>query len=84
MYEFLERLIVVSLPRIRDFRGLNPKAFDGRGNFNMGLREQIIFPEIEYDKIDALRGLNVTVTTTAKTDEEARELLALMNFPFKS
>ena len=75
---------MVSLPRIRDFRGLNPKAFDGRGNFNMGLREQIIFPEIEYDKIDALRGLNVTVTTTAKTDEEARELLALMNFPFKS
>lgn len=84
MYEFLERLIVVSLPRIRDFRGLNPKAFDGKGNFNMGLREQIIFPEIEYDKIDALRGLNVTVTTTAKTDEEARELLTLMNFPFKS
>ncbi len=84
MYEFLERLIVVSLPRIRDFRGLNPKAFDGRGNFNMGLREQIIFPEIEYDKIDALRGLNVTVTTTAKTDEEGRELLALMNFPSKS
>lgn len=84
MYEFLERLIVVSLPRIRDFRGLNPKAFDGRGNFNMGLREQIIFPEIEYDKIDTLRGLNITVTTTAKTDEEARELLTLMNFPFKS
>lgn len=84
MYEFLERLIVVSLPRIRDFRGLNQKAFDGRGNFNMGLREQIIFPEIEYDKIDTLRGLNITVTTTAKTDEEARELLTLMNFPFKS
>ena len=75
---------MVSLPRIRDFRGLNPKAFDGRGNFNMGLKEQIIFPEIEYDKIDTLRGLNVTVTTTAKTDEEARELLTLMNFPFKS
>ena len=84
MYEFLERLVMVSLPRIRDFRGLNPKAFDGRGNFNMGLKEQIIFPEIEYDKIDTLRGLNVTVTTTAKTDEEARELLTLMNFPFKS
>lgn len=84
MYEFLERLVMVSLPRIRDFRGLNPKAFDGRGNFNMGLKEQIIFPEIEYDKIDTLRGLNVAVTTTAKTDEEARELLTLMNFPFKS
>ncbi|MCV2503677.1 MAG: 50S ribosomal protein L5 [Neisseriaceae bacterium] len=84
MYEFLERLIVVSLPRIRDFRGLNPKSFDGRGNYNMGVKEQIIFPEIEYDKIDTLRGLNITITTTAKTDEEARELLTLMNFPFKS
>ena len=84
MYEFLERLIVVSLPRIRDFRGLNIKAFDGNGNYNMGLKEQIIFPEIEYDKIDTLRGLNITITTSAKTDDEARELLMLMNFPFKS
>ncbi|MFH4415497.1 MAG: 50S ribosomal protein L5 [Neisseriaceae bacterium] len=84
MYEFLERLVMVSLPRIRDFRGLNPQGFDGQGNYNMGLKEQIIFPEIEYDKIDALRGLNVSITTTARSDEEARELLALMNFPFRS
>lgn len=83
MYEFLERLVSVSLPRIRDFRGLNDKAFDGQGNYNMGVHEQIIFPEIEYDKIDVLRGLNITITTTAKKDEEARELLKLFNFPFK-
>lgn len=83
MFEFLDRLISVSLPRVRDFRGLSAKSFDGRGNYNMGIREQIIFPEIEYDKIDALRGLNITITTTAKTDEEARALLALFKFPFK-
>lgn len=83
MFEFLDRLISVSLPRVRDFRGLSAKSFDGRGNYNMGVREQIIFPEIEYDKIDALRGLNITITTTAKTDEEARALLALFKFPFK-
>lgn len=75
---------MVSLPRIRDFRGLNPKSFDGHGNYNLGVREQIIFPEIEYDKIDTLRGLNITITTTAKSDDEARELLKLMHFPFKS
>ena len=84
MFDFLERLIMVSLPRIRDFRGLNPKSFDGHGNYNLGVREQIIFPEIEYDKIDTLRGLNITITTTAKSDDEARELLKLMHFPFKS
>lgn len=83
MFEFLDRLISVSLPRVRDFRGLNGKSFDGRGNYNMGVREQIIFPEIEYDKIDALRGLNITITTTAKTDEEAKALLTLFKFPFK-
>ena len=83
MFDFLERLIMVSLPRIRDFRGLNPKSFDGHGNYNLGVREQIIFPEIEYDKIDTLRGLNITITTTAKSDDEARELLKLMHFPFK-
>ena len=83
MFEFLDRLISVSLPRVRDFRGLSPKSFDGRGNYNMGVREQIIFPEIEYDKIDALRGLNITITTTAKTDEEAHALLSLFKFPFK-
>lgn len=83
MYEFLERLVSVSLPRIRDFRGLNVKSFDGHGNYNMGVHEQIIFPEIEYDKIDVLRGLNITITTTANNDEEAKELLALFNFPFK-
>ncbi|MBP3221931.1 MAG: 50S ribosomal protein L5 [Neisseriaceae bacterium] len=83
MFEFLDRLISISLPRVRDFRGLSPKSFDGRGNYNMGVREQIIFPEIEYDKIDALRGLNITITTTAKTDEEARALLSLFKFPFK-
>ena len=83
MFEFLDRLISISLPRVRDFRGLSAKSFDGRGNYNMGVREQIIFPEIEYDKIDALRGLNITITTTAKTDEEARALLSLFKFPFK-
>ena len=83
MYEFLDRLITIALPRVRDFRGINGKSFDGRGNYNMGVREQIIFPEIEYDKIDALRGMNITITTTAKTDEEARALLAAFKFPFK-
>jgi large subunit ribosomal protein L5 len=84
MYEFLDRLVSIAIPRIRDFRGLSAKSFDGRGNYNIGVKEQIIFPEIEYDKIDALRGLNITVTTTANTDEEARALLAAFNFPFKS
>jgi large subunit ribosomal protein L5 len=83
MYEFLDRLINVSIPRIRDFRGLNPKGFDGRGNYNMGVKEQIIFPEIDYDKIDALRGMNITITTTAKTDEEGRALLEAFKFPFR-
>ncbi|MDU1345625.1 MAG: 50S ribosomal protein L5, partial [Eikenella corrodens] len=83
MFEFLDRLISVALPRVRDFRGVNGKSFDGQGNYNMGVREQIIFPEIEYDKIDTLRGLNITITTTAKTDEEARALLSLFKFPFK-
>ncbi|WP_091198176.1 50S ribosomal protein L5 [Formivibrio citricus] len=84
MYEFLDRLVTIALPRVRDFRGVSAKSFDGRGNYNMGVREQIIFPEIEYDKIDALRGMNITITTTAKTDEEARALLAAFKFPFKS
>lgn len=84
MYEFLDRLITVAIPRIRDFRGISAKAFDGRGNYNMGVKEQIIFPEIEYEKIDALRGMNITITTTAKTDEEARALLAAFSFPFKN
>ena len=83
MFEFLDRLVTIALPRVRDFRGVNGKSFDGRGNYNMGVREQIIFPEIEYDKIDTLRGLNITITTTAKTDEEAKALLALFKFPFK-
>ena len=83
MFEFLDRLVTIALPRVRDFRGVNAKAFDGRGNYHMGVREQIIFPEIEYDKIDALRGLNITITTTAKTDEEAKALLSLFKFPFK-
>ena len=82
MYEFLDRLITVALPRVRDFRGLNPKSFDGRGNYAMGLKEQIIFPEISYDRIDKVRGMDIIVTTTAKTDDEARELLRLFNFPF--
>ncbi len=84
MYEFLDRLVSVALPRVRDFRGVSGKGFDGRGNYNMGVREQIIFPEIEYDKIDALRGMNISVTTTAKTDDEARALLAAFKFPFKN
>jgi len=84
MYEFLDRLVNIAIPRIRDFRGMNPKGFDGRGNYNMGVREQIIFPEIDYDKIDALRGLDISITTTAKTDEEGRALLAAFNFPFKN
>jgi large subunit ribosomal protein L5 len=83
MYEFLDRLINVAIPRIRDFRGMNPKGFDGRGNYNMGVKEQIIFPEINFDKIDALRGMDITFTTTAKTDEEGRALLAAFNFPFR-
>jgi large subunit ribosomal protein L5 len=84
MYEFLDRFITVSLPRVRDFRGISGKAFDGRGNYNIGVKEQIIFPEIEYDKIDALRGLNISITTTAKTDEEAKALLAAFKFPFRN
>ena len=82
MFEFLDRLVTVALPRVRDFRGLNPKSFDGRGNYALGLKEQIIFPEINYDQIDKVRGMDVIITTTAKTDEEARELLRLFNFPF--
>jgi large subunit ribosomal protein L5 len=83
MYEFLDRLISISIPRIRDFRGLSPKSFDGRGNYSMGVKEQIIFPEIDYDKIDTLRGLDITITTTAQTNEEGLALLKLFNFPFK-
>lgn len=84
MYEFLDRLINVSIPRIRDFRGLSPKSFDGRGNYSMGVKEQIIFPEIDYDKIDTLRGMDITITTTARTNEEGLALLKLFNFPFKN
>jgi len=84
MYEFLDRLIAVALPRVRDFRGVSGRSFDGRGNFNMGVKEQIIFPEIEYDKIDAVRGLNISITTSAKTDEEARALLGAFSFPFRN
>ena len=84
MYEFLDRFITVSLPRVRDFRGISGKAFDGRGNYNIGVKEQIMFPEIEYDKIDALRGLNISITTTAKSDEEAKALLAAFKFPFRN
>lgn len=84
MYEFVDRLVTVALPRVRDFRGISGRSFDGRGNYNMGVREQIIFPEIEYDKIDALRGLNISITTTAKTDEEAKALLSAFRFPFKN
>ena len=83
MYEFLDRLITVSLPRVRDFRGISGRSFDGRGNYNMGVKEQIIFPEIEYDKIDAVRGMNISITTTAKTDAEAKALLAAFKFPFR-
>ena len=84
MFEFLDRLVTVAMPRIRDFRGVGGKGFDGRGNYNVGVKEQIIFPEIEYDKIDALRGMNISITTTAKTDEEAKALLAAFKFPFKN
>jgi large subunit ribosomal protein L5 len=84
MYEFLDRFITVALPRVRDFRGISGKAFDGRGNYNIGVKEQIIFPEIEYDKVDALRGLNISITTTAKSDEECKALLAGFRFPFKN
>ncbi len=84
MYEFLDRLVTVAMPRIRDFRGVSHRAFDGRGNYTLGVKEQIIFPEIEYDKIDALRGMNISITTTAKSDEEARALLAAFRFPFKA
>jgi large subunit ribosomal protein L5 len=84
MFEFLDRLINIAVPRIRDFRGLNGRAFDGRGNYSMGVGEQIIFPEIDYDKIDAVRGMDITITTTAKTDEEAKALLAAFNFPFRN
>jgi large subunit ribosomal protein L5 len=84
MYEFLDRLVTISIPRIRDFRGIGGKGFDGRGNYNMGVKEQIMFPEIEYEKIDALRGLNITITTTAKTDAEAKALLTAFKFPFKN
>jgi large subunit ribosomal protein L5 len=84
MYEFLDRFVTVALPRVRDFRGVSGRAFDGRGNYNIGVKEQIIFPEIEYDKVDALRGLNISITTTAKTDDEAKALLAGFKFPFKN
>lgn len=84
MYEFLERLVSIAIPRIRDFRGVSPKSFDGRGNFAMGVSEQIIFPEIDYDKIDTLRGMDITITTTARTNEEGRALLKAFNFPFKN
>jgi large subunit ribosomal protein L5 len=84
MYEFLDRLVSIALPRVRDFRGVSGRSFDGRGNYNLGVKEQIIFPEIEYDKIDALRGMNITIATTAKTDAEARALLAAFKFPFKN
>ena len=83
MYEFLDRLINISIPRIRDFRGMSPRAFDGRGNYNMGIREQIVFPEIDYDKVDTLRGLDIAITTTANTDDEGRALLKAFNFPFR-
>jgi len=84
MYEFLDRLVTVAFPRVRDFRGVSGRAFDGRGNYNIGLKEQIIFPEIEYDKIDKLRGMNISITTTAKSDEEAKALLAAFRFPFRN
>jgi large subunit ribosomal protein L5 len=84
MYEFLDRFVTIALPRVRDFRGISGRAFDGRGNYNIGIKEQIIFPEIEYDKIDALRGMNISITTTAKNDAEARALLAAFRFPFKN
>lgn len=83
MYDFLDRLVTISIPRIRDFRGLNPKSFDGQGNYSMGVKEQIIFPEIEYDKIDALRGMDITINTTAKNADESRALLSALKFPFR-
>jgi large subunit ribosomal protein L5 len=84
MYEFLDRLVTVALPRVRDFRGISARAFDGRGNYNLGVKEQIIFPEIEYDKVDKVRGLNISITTTAKSDDEAKALLAAFRFPFRN
>ena len=84
MYEFLDRLVTIAFPRVRDFRGVSARSFDGRGNYSLGLKEQIIFPEIEYDKIDKLRGMNISITTTAKTDEEAKALLAAFHFPFRN
>jgi len=84
MFEFLDRLVTIALPRVRDFRGVSPRSFDGRGNYNMGIKEQIIFPEIDYDKVDAIRGMNISITTTAKSDEEARALLAAFRFPFRT
>ena len=84
MYEFLDRLVTIALSRVRDFRGVNGRSFDGRGNYNLGIKEQIIFPEIEYEKIDALRGLNISITTTAKTDEESKALLSAFKFPFRN
>ncbi|TXH20294.1 MAG: 50S ribosomal protein L5 [Gammaproteobacteria bacterium] len=84
MYEFLDRFVTIALPRVRDFRGISGRAFDGRGNYNVGVKEQIIFPEIDYDKIDALRGMNISITTTAKTDDEAKALLAAFRFPFRN
>ena len=84
MYEFLDRFVTVALPRVRDFRGISGRAFDGRGNYNIGVKEQIIFPEIEYDKVDALRGMNISITTTAKSDDECKALLAAFRFPFKN
>jgi large subunit ribosomal protein L5 len=84
MFEFLDRLVTIALPRVRDFRGISGKAFDGRGNYNLGVKEQIIFPEIEYDKVDKVRGLNISITTTAKTDDEAKALLAAFRFPFRN
>ena len=84
MYEFLDRLVTIALPRVRDFRGISARAFDSRGGYNMGIKEQIIFPEIEYDKIDVLRGMNISITTTAKSDDEARALLAAFRFPFRT
>jgi large subunit ribosomal protein L5 len=83
MWDFFERLISIAVPRVRDFRGLNPKSFDGRGNYSMGVREQIIFPEIDYDKVDRIRGMDITITTSAKSDDEGRALLAAFNFPFR-
>jgi large subunit ribosomal protein L5 len=84
MYEFLDRLVTIAIPRIRDFRGISGRAFDGRGNYNLGVKEQIIFPEIDYDKVDTLRGMNISISTSAKSDEEARALLAAFRFPFRT